>query len=219
MRVLAEISKHPQSYILKTKFLRSLKRAEYRASADGHYGLNKVYYAHFTSPIRRFADLTVHRQMNYLMRELNMKSAPRSPVQLQTKASLEQTAEHITKTEQNSAEAERESKKIKLMEYFERSVGTNNSFEAVITSVTSHGFFVELTESMAYGFVHVHTLQDDIYHIDADALKLRGRRTGRTFSVGEKVRVEVESVDRFKRQIDFHIAGSYQNKNKRKTRR
>lgn len=219
MRVLAEISKHPQSYILKTKFLRSLKRAEYRASADGHYGLNKVYYAHFTSPIRRFADLTVHRQMNYLMRELNMKSAPRSPVQLQTKASLEQTAEHITKTEQNSAEAERESKKIKLMEYFERSVGTNNSFEAVITSVTSHGFFVELTESMAYGFVHVHTLQDDIYHIDTDALKLRGRRTGRTFSVGEKVRVEVESVDRFKRQIDFHIAGSYQSKNKRKTRR
>ena len=157
--------------------------------------------------------------MNYLMRELNMKSAPRSPVQLQTKASLEQTADHITKTEQNSAEAERESTKIKLMEYFERSVGTNNSFEAVITSVTSHGFFVELTESMAYGFVHVHTLQDDIYHIDADALKLRGRRTGRTFSVGEKVRVEVESVDRFKRQIDFHIAGSYQNKNKRKTRR
>lgn len=208
MRLLAVISRHPQSYILKTKFLRSLKRANYKASPDGHYGLNKVYYAHFTSPIRRYADLTVHRNLNFLFKEKNMPYAPKGKVTLATKAMLDHTAEHISRTEQNSAEAERDSRKIKLMEYFERNMDNGMQFEAVITSLSNHGFFVELTESMAFGFVHIHSLRDDIYHLNDAATELRGRKSGRIIKIGDRIQVEVESVDRFKRQIDFRIAGS-----------
>lgn len=206
VRILAEIEKNPQNYILKTKFLRSLKRALYRASADGHYGLNKVYYAHFTSPIRRYADLTVHRNLNFLMKERRMAGAPKGAAPIIGKAALDAVSEHISVTEQNSADAERESRKIKLMEFFERSIGSGESFEAVVTSVANHGFFVELTQSMAYGFVHVHTMRDDIYRLSEDSTELKGRSGGITIRIGDKVRVEVESIDRFKRQIDFHLA-------------
>ncbi|MBO5255641.1 MAG: RNB domain-containing ribonuclease, partial [Opitutales bacterium] len=219
IKVLAEISKHPQSYILKTKFLRSLKRAQYRASADGHFGLSKQYYAHFTSPIRRYADLTVHRNMAFLMKARNMPFAQKNLEQLIAKSVLDKTAEHITRTEQNSAEAERESRKIKLIEYFQRSVNTNNSFDAIITSVSNHGFFVELTESMAFGFVHIHTLRDDIYRLNNNATELRGRQTNQAFKVGDKIKLRVESVDIFKRQIDFAPAVDLKTSSKRTKKR
>ncbi len=223
IKVLAEISKHPQSYILKTKFLRSMKRAQYRASSDGHFGLCKQYYAHFTSPIRRYADLTVHRNMAFLMKSLKAPYASKIQEPLMTKSALDQTAEHISRTEQNSSEAERESRKIKLIEYFQRSVNTNNTFDAIITSVSNHGFFVELTESMAFGFVHIHSLKDDIYRLNDTATELRGRRTNQSFKIGDKVKLKVESVDIFKRQIDFALASnetSYsRNAKKRKHRK
>ena len=216
IKLLTIIAKHPQSYILKTKFLRSLKRACYRASSDGHFGLGKQFYAHFTSPIRRYADLTVHRNLNFLMKSQRMPYAPTTQEPLMSKSALEQTAEHITRTEQNSAEAERESRKIKLIEFFQRSVNTNNQFEGVITSVSNHGFFVELTASMAFGFVHVHSLKDDIYRLNESATQLRGRRTNQTYSVGDKVMLKVESVDIFKRQIDFVLAENVQTSRKQK---
>ena len=204
IKVLAEIDSHPQNFLLKTKFLRSMKRAEYRASADGHYGLNKIYYAHFTSPIRRYADLTVHRNLDFLMKKLKMQGAHKG-AQLISKTALDTSAMHISKTEQVSAEAERESRKIKLMEFFEKSIGTGESFEAVITSLSNHGFFVELTQSMAFGFVHIHTMRDDIYRLSDDSTELKGRSSGTTYRLGDKVLVEVESIDRFKRQLDFRI--------------
>jgi len=206
IKALAQIDAHPQSFLLKTKFLRSMKRAEYRAEPDGHYGLNKVYYAHFTSPIRRYADLTVHRNLDFLMKSTRCAGAPKGKVAPAPKDVLDGVAAHISETEQNSADAERDSKKIKLMEFFERAIGSGQSFEAVITSVSNHGFFVELTQSMAFGFVHAHSLSDDIYRLDADARALRGRSTGTTYRAGDKVFVRPESVDRFKRQIDFSIA-------------
>lgn len=205
-KLLAEISKHPQAYILKTMFLRSLKRAEYRASPDGHYGLYMRYYAHFTSPIRRYADLTVHRCIDRMMCEQKLPTAPKYAPAARSKADLEITAANITRTESDSTEAERESRKVKLMEFFERRIGKNNAFEAVITSLTNYGFFVDLTQSMAYGFVHLRTFRDDIYHLSDDGTELVGRRTGQAFRAGDKVFVDVESVDRFKRQIDFHLA-------------
>lgn len=203
IKVLAQITNHPQSYILKSQFLKSLKRALYRASSDGHFGLNKHYYAHFTSPIRRYADFTVHRTMNFLMQRGKMQGAPKGKISILSQAQLDHISDHISKTEKNSAEAERESKKVKLLEYFERKIGSKETFEAVITAMTSHGFFVELTESMAYGFVHMHSLRDDIYRLNSDGNALRGRRSGKVLKIGEKIKVQPESVDRFKRQIDF----------------
>ena len=206
IKLLAEISRHPQAYILKTMFLRSLKRAEYRASPDGHYGLFMRYYAHFTSPIRRYADLTVHRCLDRMMCEQKLPTAPKYSPAVRTKSDLEITAANITRTESDSTEAERESRKVKLMEYFERRIGRDNAFEAVITSLTNYGFFVDLTQSMAYGFVHLRTFRDDIFHLSDDGTELVGRRTQQSFRAGDKVFVDVESVDRFKRQIDFHLA-------------
>ena len=208
VKTLAAISAHPQSYVLKTQFLKSLKRAMYRASADGHFGLMKRYYAHFTSPIRRYADFAAHRALNFYMQKTRLPTAPKGRAAAPSQAMLESIASHISKTEQNSTDAERESRKVKLLEFFERKAGTKESFEAFITAMTSHGFFVELTESMAYGFVNMHTLRDDIYRLNAEGDVLRGRRTGKTLKVGDKIRVCVESVDLFKRQIDFAKAES-----------
>lgn len=215
IKLLEQINAHPQAYILKTMFLRSLKRAEYRASPDGHYGLYMRFYAHFTSPIRRYADLTVHRCFDRMLWERKIPTAPKYAPAALTKTELDAVAEAITRTEGNSTEAERESHKIKLMEYFERRIGKGNAFEAIVTSLSNHGFFVDLTQSQAYGFVHLRTLHDDIYHLSDDGTELRGRRTGTTFRAGDKVYVDVESVDRFKRQIDFRLADCAQPLNER----
>lgn len=215
IKLLEQINAHPQAYILKTMFLRSLKRAEYRASPDGHYGLYMRFYAHFTSPIRRYADLTVHRCFDRMLWERKIQTAPKYAPAALAKTELEAVAEAITRTEGNSTEAERESHKIKLMEYFERRIGKGNAFEAIVTSLSNHGFFVDLTQSQAYGFVHLRTLYDDIYHLSDDGTELRGRRTGTTFRAGDKVYVDVESVDRFKRQIDFRLADCAQPLNER----
>ena len=203
MKVLAMINKHPQGYVLKTQFLRSLKRAIYRASPDGHYGLMKDYYAHFTSPIRRYADFTVHRALNFYMKATKSDTAPKGKVPMLSQSYLEGVADHISKTEAKSTDAERESRKVKLLEFFERKIGIRENFEAVVTSMTGHGFFVELTESMAYGFVHMHSLHDDIYKLNVEGNVFRGRRSGKTIKIGDKIRVAVESVDMYKRQIDF----------------
>ena len=178
IKLLEQINAHPQAYILKTMFLRSLKRAEYRASPDGHYGLYMRFYAHFTSPIRRYADLTVHRCFDRMLWERKIQTAPKYAPAALTKTELDAVAEAITRMECNSTEAERESHKIKLMEYFERRIGKGNAFEAIVTSLSNHGFFVDLTQSQAYGFVHLRTLHDDIYHLSDDGTELRGRRTG-----------------------------------------
>lgn len=215
IKLLEQINAHPQAYILKTMFLRSLKRAEYRASPDGHYGLYMRFYAHFTSPIRRYADLTVHRCFDRMLWERKIPTAPKYAPAALAKTELDAVAEAITRTECNSTEAERESHKIKLMEYFERRIGKGNAFEAIVTSLSNHGFFVDLTQSQAYGFVHLRTLHDDIYHLSDDGTELRGRRTGTTFRAGDKVYVDVESVDRFKRQIDFRLADCAQPLNER----
>lgn len=214
MKVLAEIENHPQNYLLKTEFLKSLKRAEYRASCDGHYGLAKHYYAHFTSPIRRYADITVHRCLDFYMKKRGMEGASKRAVGVLGVADLQRIANQVSKTEQNSTSAERESRKVKLLEFFGRKIGTGETFEAIVVSVTGHGFFVELTESMAFGFVHMHALKDDIYRLNSDGNALRGRRTSKVIKVGDKIRVCVESVDLYKRQIDFTLQSTQKNKKK-----
>lgn len=219
VKVLAQIAVHPQNYLLKTEFLKSLKRAEYRASCDGHYGLAKHFYAHFTSPIRRYADVTVHRCLDFYMKKSGESSAAKRIVTTLGGADLQKIAMGVSKTEQNSTDAERESRKVKLLEFFERKIGTSESFEAVVVSITSHGFFVELTESMAFGFVHTHTLRDDIYRLNADSTAMRGRRTANLIKIGDKIRVTVESVDIFKRQIDFAKVTEQKNKKKLEMRR
>ncbi len=208
-KLLRTIKDHPQAYTLKLAFLRSLKQACYRAAYDGHYGLAKQYYLHFTSPIRRYSDLIVHRQFDFYAARQGLDTAPAKPPRPYSPGDLDAAGAHLSITERNSQEAERESVKIKLLEFFEREVKKDNKqrFEAVVLDIKNHGMFVELTESLAFGLVHISTFQDDLYNVSPDGTELVGRKTRNRYILGQTVTVTTERVDRFKRQIDFRIVG------------
>lgn len=209
-RLLQRIREHPQAYSLRIQFLRSLKQAGYRATPDGHYGLNKVHYAHFTSPIRRYADLVVHRILDHHLAGKGGRNKDASGKKSYPVSDLEVLGRHLCLTEQNSTEAERDSVKLKLMEFFERELKRDrrSSFEAIVTEVRNHGLFIELKESMAFGLVHVSTMTDDLYALSPDGTALVGRRRRKRYSLGQVIRVEVSRVDRFKRQIDFRMVSA-----------
>lgn len=206
VRLLQTLRDHPQGHLLRTQLLRSLRKACYRATPDGHYGLHKRDYTHFTSPIRRYADLVVHRVFDaYLAHASESHHGKRARY---SAANVESLGEHLSLTETNSQDAERDSVKIKLLEYFERELDKKprTHFAAIITDVRANGFFIELTESMTFGFVSVGSLRGDHYYQADDGSKLIGRRQKRVFALGGRLAVVVEKVDRFKRLIDFRPA-------------
>ncbi|HVU25008.1 MAG TPA: RNB domain-containing ribonuclease [Opitutus sp.] len=206
VKLLQTLRTHPQGYTLRTQLLRSLRKAAYRATPDGHYGLAKKDYTHFTSPIRRYSDLVVHRVFDfYLAKHDGQLPRGRAGYNL---AGVERLAEHLSLTEINSTEAERESVKIKLLEFFERELAkkTKTRFAAVITDVRQNGFFVELVESMTFGFVAASALSDDYYTTNNAGTMLVGRRHKRRFALNDRLDVVVDKVDRFKRLIDFRPA-------------
>ena len=205
--LLKKLKEHPQGYTLKIHVLRSLKQAQYRASADGHFGLGKPDYTHFTSPIRRYSDLIVHRVLDGYLCKIGADSALPEPDIRYTKGNLESLGEHISITERNSVDAERESVKTKLLEFYDRELQKEEKqhFKAIITDVKNHGLFVELTDTLAFGMVHISTLDDDFYHPNSEGTALIGRRKKRTYALGQYIMVQVERVDRFKRQIDFRV--------------
>ena len=208
VKALALLKERDDGHVLRVQLLRSLRQACYRPSADGHYGLAKRHYSHFTSPIRRYADLVEHRILDSWMARERLPSAPREPTRTPGVGELAQVCDAISITERNSAEAERDSVKVKLLELFEREAERTDKrpFEARIMEVRSHGLMVELTASHAYGLVHVTTITDDFYQLNAAGNALVGRRHGRVLAAGAAVRVTVDKVDRFKRQVDFRLA-------------
>ena len=205
--LLKKLKEHPQGYTLKVHVLRSLKQAQYRASADGHYGLSKPDYTHFTSPIRRYSDLIVHRILDGYLCKTRADSALGEPEIRYNQGKLESLGDHISVTERNSVDAERESIKTKLLEFYDRELQKEQKqhFKAIITDVKNHGLFVELTDTLAFGMVHISTLDDDFYHPNPEGTALIGRRKKRTYALGQYIMVQVERVDRFKRQIDFRV--------------
>ena len=207
VKTLAILKDRDDGHILRVQLLRSLRQACYRPAADGHYGLAKRHYSHFTSPIRRYADLVEHRILDGWMTKNGIPSASSEITRTPGIGDLAQTCDHISITERNSAEAERDSKKVKLLELFEREMARPDKrpFEARIMEVKAHGFMVELTASQAYGLVHMTTLNDDFYRMHPDGNALVGRRNGRVYAVGASLQVTVDKVDRFKRQVDFRV--------------
>ncbi len=207
VKLLDTLRDHPQGYTLRTQLLRSLKKACYRPTPDGHFGLNKKDYTHFTSPIRRYSDLVVHRVFDhYLVKhQAYPAGADRAGYRL---PQVESLGEHLSLTEINSAEAERESVKIKLLEFFERETTKKpkTRFAAVITDARRNGLFIELVESMTFGFISTSALPDDFYTLNAPGTMLIGRRTKKKYELNGRLDVVVDRVDRFKRLIDFRPA-------------
>ncbi len=179
---------------LKIGFLKSLMRARYAVEPLGHYGLAKKHYTHFTSPIRRYADLVVHRAL--------FESGHGS------KHSLKETAEHISTTERNSADAERDSKDTKLYAFLQSQLesGRPQRYPALVTDLRNFGFFVDVTGLAMSGLVPFSTMTDDLYSFDPMRLQVVGRRRRRVIKLGDRLEVEVAKVDRFKKQVDFRLA-------------
>jgi ribonuclease R len=181
---------------LKIGLLKSLKRARYATQPLGHYGLAKNNYTHFTSPIRRYADLMVHRS-------LAEQNKARTEI-----GRLTSFAEHISTTERNAAEAEIDAVKLKKLEFFQRQLDARDPqiFRASILDIKNFGLLVELPDVLLTGMIHISSLTDDFYRFDQAQRRLIGRQSRRRFSIGDQLRVYVARVDMFKRQVDFAIA-------------
>ncbi len=195
-KLLHKLSSLPIGQALKIGFLKSLMRARYAVEPLGHYGLAKKRYTHFTSPIRRYADLVVHRALF------------QKPGQQTSTQSLKQVAEHISDTERNSADAERDSKEVKLFAFLAAQLESNepHRYPALVTDVRNFGFFVDVPGLGMSGLVPLSTLTDDFYQFDFNRSQLVGRRTRRVIKLGDKVEVQVAKVDRFKKQVDYRLA-------------
>ena len=207
-RLLASLRGKPEEQALKIGLLKSLKRARYATQPLGHYGLSKNNYTHFTSPIRRYADLVVHRTLA----ERDGPRRHRSDV-----GQLTSIAEHISTTERTAAEAEIESVKMKKLEFFQRQLDAKDPqvFRASVLDVKNFGLLVELPDVLLTGMVHISSLTDDFYIFNAPQRSLIGRQSKRRFSVGDELRVYVARVDVFKRQVDFAIVNEEAPKNSR----
>jgi ribonuclease R len=177
--------------------IRSMAKAIYDINNIGHYGLGFKHYTHFTSPIRRYSDLVVHRLLNYYS-EGNGK-------QLYTAAQLEEISDHISTTERNAIEAERLSVKLKQIQYLRGHIG--EEFHAVISGITHFGMFVKLTDILAEGLIRLRDLEGDFYVYDEKKYSLIGRSTKKQFRLGDKVQVKLVRVDEDKSELDFIITG------------
>ena len=206
-RLLASIRGKPEEQALKVALLKSLKRARYSAQPLGHYGLAKTNYLHFTSPIRRYADLVVHRALGRLG-ALRRPDAVRRPYHPDM-SEIASIAEHISATERNAADAEIDAAQMKKLEFFQLQLDQRNPqiFRAAIIDVRNYGLMVELPDALITGLIHVSALTDDFYSFEPARRQLIGRRSRKRFSVGDQLSVFVARVDTFKRQVDFAIAG------------
>ena len=204
-KLLEKLNGLPIGQALKIGFLRSLMRARYAVEPLGHYGLAKKKYAHFTSPIRRYADLVVHRA---LFQPPGLRVAERP---------LPEVAQHISETERNSDDAERDSRDVKMFAFLNAQLKSAHParYTALVTDVRNFGFFVDVTGLGMSGLVPLSGLSDDFYQFDATRGQLLGRRTRRVFKLGDKVEVQVAKVDTFKRQVDFKLAGTAHDRAKR----
>ena len=179
--------------------LRSMKQAKYTPECTGHFGLAAKYYCHFTSPIRRYPDLQIHRII---------KDRLRGRMDEQKKAHYEkilpEVARQSSERERRAEEAERETVKLKKVQYMSEHIG--ESFTGVISSVTAWGMYVELPDTIE-GMVHVTSLRDDFYHYVEETYELVGEVTGNRYKLGQTVDVTVVGTDELMRTIDFELAG------------
>ena len=194
-KLLAKIEDTPQEAMICRLALRSMKRAGYTPDNLGHFGLAAKYYTHFTSPIRRYPDLQIHRIIKDVLRG-RMKEEKAAHYE----AILPEVTKHASETERRADEAERETIKLKKTEYMQQHLG--EVYEGVISGVTRWGTYVELPNTVE-GLVHVSNMMDDHYEYVEDSYEMVGEHTGKTYRLGQPVKIKVLSVDKLSRTIDF----------------
>ena len=194
-KLLFSLEGEPEEPLISRLALRSMKQAKYTTLNVGHFGLSTQYYTHFTSPIRRYPDLQIHRIIKENIHgKLNQKRLEHY------EDILPSVAQQSSTMERRAQDAEREVDKLKKVEYMQQYLG--ETFTGVISGVTSWGFFVELDNTIE-GMVSINSLLDDFYVFDEESYKLTGEHTGRIFTLGQKVEIVVRSADKMERTIDF----------------
>jgi ribonuclease R len=193
-KLLNDVSGKKEQNVIETLALRAMAKAVYSTDNIGHYGLAFSHYTHFTSPIRRYPDMMVHRLLTRYLE----KQAPRD------EEKYAKLCEHSSKRERLAADAERASIKYKQVEFMSDKIG--QAFDGVISGVTEWGIYVEIIENQCEGMIAIRELQDDFFEYDEENYCIRGRRSGKVFMLGDKIRVEVAKADLQKKQLDYRLA-------------
>jgi len=196
--LLGQVKDRPDSHLIQTVLLRSMQQAMYSSDNVGHFGLAYPAYTHFTSPIRRYPDLVVHRIIKHLLAGGTAADLDYS------KSDLQQIGEHCSGTERRADEATRDASDWLKCEFMQDKLGEH--YDGTITSVTSFGIFVQLDEVYIDGLVHITALDNDYYHFDPIGHRLHGERTGTVYRLGDRLRVQVAAVNLDDRKIDFVLA-------------
>jgi ribonuclease R len=198
--LLDQVRGRPDAHLIQTVLLRSLSQAMYSAENQGHFGLSFPAYTHFTSPIRRYPDLVVHRALKHVLINGEAEDFEYSQSELQG------LGEHCSATERRADEATRDVISWLKCEYMMDKIG--DEFVGIITTVTSFGIFVELDEIYVDGLVHITALDNDYYHFDPVGRRLTGERSGQIYRLGDQVKVRVAAVNLDDRKIDFLLVGA-----------
>ncbi|MAD47231.1 MAG: ribonuclease R [Oceanospirillaceae bacterium] len=220
--LLAQVENRPDSHLIQTVLLRSLSQAVYQPENEGHFGLAYKAYTHFTSPIRRYTDLLVHRgirsvirserECKHVQRADGAKPLAQKNIYPYDMNAIVQMGEQCSMTERRADDATRDVVDFLKCEYISDRIG--EEFEGVITAVTGFGLFVELKDVYVEGLVHVSHLANDYYHFDSVKHRLIGERTRRSFRLGDKLWVRVAGVDLDDRKVDFELTTAPMNKNR-----
>ena len=197
-QIIESIEGLPNEAMISRLVLRSMKQAKYTTECSGHFGLAAKYYCHFTSPIRRYPDLQIHRIIKDNLRGRLMREG-RTEHYAEI---LDEVARQSSVCERRADEAERESDKLKKAEYMSYHLG--EEFEGIISGVTGWGLYVELPNTVE-GLVHVNTLRDDYYVFDQESYELCGEMTKKVYKLGDKVRVRVADADKMLKTVDFEL--------------
>ena len=187
-----------------------MAKARYDEQCLGHFGLSDEYYTHFTSPIRRYPDLMVHR----LIRTYLFKKKLDQETLFHFASIMQNVADQASSLERKAIDIEREVDDMKMAEYMEDHIG--ETFEGIVSSITNFGMFVELPNTIE-GLIRMEDLVDDFYYFDDVNLQLIGKRTGRRFKMSDKVKIKVSAASKREKTIDFQIVGMKSNKKKKKT--
>lgn len=196
-KLLAKVAGTPEEAMISRLTLRSMKQAKYSTESTGHFGLACAYYCHFTSPIRRYPDLQIHRIIKEQLRGRLTKERMEH-----YRGILQEVAKHSSETERRADEAERETDRLKKMEFMEERIGME--YDGIISGITGWGIYVELPNTVE-GMIHVSKLPGDYYCYNESTYEMVGERTGHAFVLGEPVRIRVAGTDRMTKAIEFDL--------------